>query len=202
MRAAVLREVGAPLQLEDVELDDPKAGEVRVRIEAAGVCHSDLHAVRAHRGGDAPALVPGHEFTGVVTETGPDVTGFAAGDRVIGYSGWGAAREKIAVGTGKLIKMPAGLAADAVQVVKLPRKPTAAEARLAGAAIAGFNGSVALTVLAGGQARVAEIARPGDIVMTLSCGDVYRILPSVREAILAAAGDAGDAPEPAEEPVR
>lgn len=52
-------------------------------------------------------------------------------------------------------------------------------------------------------ARVAEIARPGDIVMTLSCGDVYRILPSVREAILAAAGDeAGDAREPAEEPLR
>lgn len=52
-------------------------------------------------------------------------------------------------------------------------------------------------------ARVAEIARPGDIVMTLSCGDVYRILPSVHEAIVAASGQAGDAPAgPAEEPSR
>ena len=53
--------------------------------------------------------------------------------------------------------------------------------------------------------RVAEIARPGDIVMTLSCGDVYRILPQVREAILAAAPSASvsaDAPDAAEEPLR
>ena len=55
-------------------------------------------------------------------------------------------------------RIPAGLAAEAVQVVKLPRRPAAAEARLAGAAIAGFNGSVPLTVLAGGQARIAEVA--------------------------------------------
>ncbi|MDQ1513274.1 MAG: alcohol dehydrogenase, partial [Microbacteriaceae bacterium] len=43
MRAAVLRETGRPLAVEDVELDAPQAGEVLVRIEAAGVCHSDLH---------------------------------------------------------------------------------------------------------------------------------------------------------------
>lgn len=43
MRAAVLREVGEPLSLEDVDLDEPRAGEVMVRIEAAGVCHNDLH---------------------------------------------------------------------------------------------------------------------------------------------------------------
>ena len=46
MKAAVLREVGAPLTLEDVELDEPKAGEVRVRIEAAGVCQP--HRWMAH----------------------------------------------------------------------------------------------------------------------------------------------------------
>lgn len=54
MKAAVLREIGAPLTLEDVDLDEPKAGEVRVRIEAAGVCHSDLH----HMIGDLPACCP------------------------------------------------------------------------------------------------------------------------------------------------
>jgi leucyl aminopeptidase len=61
-------------------------------------------------------------------------------------------------GSGQVLAFPPGLAAEAVQVVKLPRRPTGAEARLAGATIAGFNGSVPLTVLAGGQARIAEVA--------------------------------------------
>ncbi|MFO1143417.1 MAG: leucyl aminopeptidase [Amaricoccus sp.] len=62
-------------------------------------------------------------------------------------------------GSGHVLAHPAGLAAEAVLVVKLPRRPTPAEARLAGAAIAGFNESVPLTVLAGPQARVAEVAQ-------------------------------------------
>jgi Zn-dependent alcohol dehydrogenase len=43
MRAAVLRQPGLPLRIEDVELDAPRAGELAVRVEAAGVCHSDDH---------------------------------------------------------------------------------------------------------------------------------------------------------------
>jgi Zn-dependent alcohol dehydrogenase len=69
MRTAVLREIGAPLTLEDVELDEPKAGEVLVRIEAAGVCHSDLHYMT----GDLPAKLPlvvGHEGAGIVEGVG------------------------------------------------------------------------------------------------------------------------------------
>jgi leucyl aminopeptidase len=61
-------------------------------------------------------------------------------------------------GSGHVLAHPAGLAAEAVQVVKLPRRASAADARLAGAAIAGFNGSVPLTVLAGGHARAADVA--------------------------------------------
>jgi leucyl aminopeptidase len=61
-------------------------------------------------------------------------------------------------GSGHVLAHPAGLAAEALQVVKLPRRPTPADARLAGAAIAGFNGNVPLTVLAGSQGRIAEIA--------------------------------------------
>ena len=82
MLAAVLRETGAPLSLEQVELDEPGPGEVRVRIEAAGVCHSDLHYVN----GDLPAKLPlvvGHEGAGVVEALGPRTTGrVAVGDRV------------------------------------------------------------------------------------------------------------------------
>nr|WP_294695996.1 alcohol dehydrogenase catalytic domain-containing protein [uncultured Friedmanniella sp.] len=82
MRAAVLREVGAPLQLEEVELDEPGPGEVRVRIEAAGVCHSDLHYMT----GDLVARLPlvlGHEGAGTVEAVGPRArSGVAVGDRV------------------------------------------------------------------------------------------------------------------------
>ena len=66
---------------------------------------------------------------------------------------------KASAGSGHVLAFPAGLAAEAVLVVKLPRKPSPADARRAGAAIAGFNGSVPLAVLAGGHARVAEIAQ-------------------------------------------
>ena len=67
-----------------------------------------------------------------------------------------AAFERAEAGSGHVLAHPAGMAAEAVQVVKLSRKPSAAEARRAGAAIAGFNGTVPLTVLAGGQARAGE----------------------------------------------
>ena len=70
MRAAVLRETGTPLQLEDVELDEPKAREVLVRIEAAGVCHSDLHYMTGDLQAKLP-LVVGHEGAGIVEAVGP-----------------------------------------------------------------------------------------------------------------------------------
>ncbi|HEX6345540.1 NAD(P)-dependent alcohol dehydrogenase [Umezawaea sp.] len=60
---------------------DLRRDDVAVRVDFCGVCHSDLHAVRSLPE-DGPGLVPGHEFTGVVTETGPDVTRFRVGDPV------------------------------------------------------------------------------------------------------------------------
>jgi Zn-dependent alcohol dehydrogenase len=83
MRAAVLREVGAPLQLEDVELDEPRAREVLVRIEAAGVCHSDLHYMTGDLKAKLP-LVVGHEGAGIVEAVGPGVGDrVSVGDRVV-----------------------------------------------------------------------------------------------------------------------
>ncbi len=82
MKAAVLREVGAPLQLEDVELDEPRAGEIAVRIEAAGVCHSDLHYMTGDLQAKLP-LVVGHEGAGIVEAVGPGGSGrVSVGDRV------------------------------------------------------------------------------------------------------------------------
>src|SRR5690606_38935694 len=66
----------------DVTLAGPKAGEVRVRITAAGVCHSDLHVMRGEWDVAAP-LVMGHEGSGVVTELGEGVTSLAVGDHVV-----------------------------------------------------------------------------------------------------------------------
>ena len=76
MKAAVLREIGAPLTVEDVELDEPGPGEVAVRIEAAGVCHSDLHYMTGDLRAKLP-LVVGHEGAGIVEAVGP-----RTGDRV------------------------------------------------------------------------------------------------------------------------
>ncbi|CAM5404734.1 Zn-dependent alcohol dehydrogenase [Leifsonia shinshuensis] len=82
MKAVVFREPSSPIEYTDVELAAPGPGEVRVRIAAAGVCHSDLHVKRGEW--DAPApLVMGHEGSGVVTELGEGVSSLAIGDHVV-----------------------------------------------------------------------------------------------------------------------
>lgn len=81
-RAAVLHKVGGPFVVEEVEVQAPQAGEVLVRMAAAGVCHSDWHIVQ----GIPPKAMPivlGHEGSGVVEAVGPGVTLARPGDRVI-----------------------------------------------------------------------------------------------------------------------
>jgi S-(hydroxymethyl)glutathione dehydrogenase / alcohol dehydrogenase len=83
VRAAVLEEFGAPLVVQEVDLAEPKAGEVLVRIEACGVCHTDLYTAS---GADPSGYVPcvlGHEGAGVVEAIGPDVTLVGPGDHVV-----------------------------------------------------------------------------------------------------------------------
>ncbi len=82
-RAAVAFEAGKPLQIEMVDLDGPKAGEVLVEIKATGVCHTDEFT---RSGGDPEGLFPsilGHEGAGVVLEVGPGVKSLKPGDHVI-----------------------------------------------------------------------------------------------------------------------
>jgi len=82
LKAIVFRDSATPIEFCDVDLVGPAAGEVRVRIAAAGVCHSDLHVKRGEW--DAPApLVMGHEGSGVVTELGEGVTRLTVGDHVV-----------------------------------------------------------------------------------------------------------------------
>jgi S-(hydroxymethyl)glutathione dehydrogenase/alcohol dehydrogenase len=82
-RAAVAIQAGAPLQIEDVELQGPRAGEVLVEIKATGVCHTDAFTLS---GEDPEGIFPsilGHEGAGVVLEVGAGVTAVAPGDHVI-----------------------------------------------------------------------------------------------------------------------
>src|SRR5436190_19179240 len=83
MRAAVLEEFGAPLVVQEIELAEPKAGEVLVRLEACGVCHTDLYtASGADPSGYAPTVL-GHEGAGVVERVGDGVASVAPGDHVV-----------------------------------------------------------------------------------------------------------------------
>lgn len=83
MKAAVLEEFGRPLVIQEVELAEPKSGEVLVRLEACGVCHTDMYtASGADPSGYAPAVL-GHEGGGVVEAVGPDVRDLAVGDHVV-----------------------------------------------------------------------------------------------------------------------
>ena len=82
MKAAVLFKPNEPLQVVECELDPPKAGEVRVKMKASGVCQSDWHIMN----GDWPSpmpIVPGHEAAGEIAECGPGVTTVKPGDHVI-----------------------------------------------------------------------------------------------------------------------
>lgn len=83
IRAAVLEEFGQPLAVQEVELAEPRAGEVLVRLEACGVCHTDMYtASGADPSGYAPAVL-GHEGAGVVEKVGADVTSVKPGDHVV-----------------------------------------------------------------------------------------------------------------------
>ncbi|MBE8476685.1 Zn-dependent alcohol dehydrogenase [Streptomyces justiciae] len=82
VRAAVLPAVGAPLEITDIELPDPGPGQVRVRLAAAGVCHSDLSLSNGTMRVPVPAIL-GHEGAGTVVAVGEGVTGVAPGDGVV-----------------------------------------------------------------------------------------------------------------------
>ena len=83
MRAAVLEEFGEPLVVQELELAEPRAGEVLVRLVACGVCHTDLYtASGVDPSGYAPAVL-GHEGAGVVEALGEGVTDLELGDHVV-----------------------------------------------------------------------------------------------------------------------
>lgn len=83
MKAAVLHQVGAPLEICDVTISKPGPHEVLVRSAAVGLCHSDLHIIDGSIAMPLPVVL-GHEVAGVVEAVGPEVRGLVAGDHVVG----------------------------------------------------------------------------------------------------------------------
>ena len=82
MKAAVLREVDRPLDVEEVQVDNPGPREVLIRTRASGICHSDLHFVEGKYSIPMPAVL-GHEAAGTVEAVGEQVTYVRPGDTVV-----------------------------------------------------------------------------------------------------------------------
>jgi NDMA-dependent alcohol dehydrogenase len=82
MKAAVCYEFGKPLVVEEVDIAPPKTGEIKVKLVACAICHSDIHYMEGAWGGTLPAVY-GHEAAGIVKEVGPGVELVEPGDHVV-----------------------------------------------------------------------------------------------------------------------
>ena len=82
MKAAVCREVGQPLSIEEVAIAEPEWGEVKVKLIACAICHSDIMFIDGHWEAALPAVY-GHEASGVIESVGPGVSNVCAGDHVV-----------------------------------------------------------------------------------------------------------------------
>ena len=82
MKAAVCHEFGEPLVVEDLELTSPQSGEVKIKLAACAICHSDIHYMEGAWGGVLPAVY-GHEASGIVEEVGRGVVLVEPGDHVV-----------------------------------------------------------------------------------------------------------------------
>jgi NADPH:quinone reductase len=112
MKAVLCTHFGTPDDLEIADIPEPKAGpgEAVVAIKAAALNFFDLLIIAGKYQHKPPfPFSPAAEFAGVVESVGAGVSHVAPGDRVIGWSGWGAAREKIAAGAAHLVKLPENL---------------------------------------------------------------------------------------------
>ena len=85
IKAAVTRAFNAPFTIEEVELAEPRTGEVEVTLGAVAICHSDISYAEGAWGGKLPAIF-GHEAAGTITKMGQGVAGFAEGDRAVDMS--------------------------------------------------------------------------------------------------------------------
>src|SRR5215217_1658423 len=97
----------ADMAVEEVEEPEPQAGEIIIRVKAVGLNFFDtLIIVGKYQYRPAPPFSPGAEVSGIVASVGEGVGGFATGDRVMAFTGWGGARELVAVKAARVVTMP------------------------------------------------------------------------------------------------
>lgn len=158
IRAAVCREFGKPLTIEELRLAPPTGRAVEVTVDACAICHSDISYADGIWGGRLPAVY-GHEAAGHVSALGPSVTGFAVGDRVI-VTLIRACGGCAACGAGRPVacESPGGPAP-----LTLPDGSPVTQAMFCGA----FAEKVVVD-----QSQVAPVpdAMPADVASLLSCG--------------------------------
>jgi S-(hydroxymethyl)mycothiol dehydrogenase len=186
VRGVVARAKGEPVEITDIVIPDPGPGEVKVRVQACGVCHTDLHYREGGINDEFPFLL-GHEAAGVIDAVGPDVTGLVPGDFVI--LNWRAvcgacrsclrgkpqycfathnATQKMTLADGTELSPALGIGAFAEktlvaagQATKVPSAKPAAAGLLGCGVMAGFGAAV----------NTAAVGR-GDSVAVFGCGGV------------------------------
>ena len=170
VRAAVCRAFGQPMAVEELRLAPPREGEVRVRIEAVAVCHSDISLADGGWGGTLPAVY-GHEAAGRVTEVGPGARGLGPGDRVI---------VTLIRSCGACVPCASGRPAYCAEGPPPgPLSTPEGEPVLAGMVTGAF--AEAVTVHASQVARVPE-EMPAEAACLLSCGVVTGVGAAVNAA--------------------
>ena len=193
MKAAILNDYQTPLSIEEVQIDSPKAGEVKVRIAATGVCHSDYHVMKGEWKFGVPIIL-GHEASGIVEEVGEGVTGIKPGDHaalsfrpwcgrcrlcIIGRSvmceGYQGDRFKMADGTARVHRdgedlRVLGRMGSFAEYVVMPAEqvvPVSKEVPLDVLALIGC----AVTTGVGAVVNTAKV-EPGSTVAVIGCGGV------------------------------
>ena len=186
-RAVIARSVGAPVTVETIVVPDPGPGEALVKVQACGVCHTDLHYREGAIGDEFPYLL-GHEAAGIVEAVGPDVVGVAPGDFVI--LNWRAvcgtcracrrgepqycfatfnATQKMTLQDGTELSPALGIGAFAERTLVAAGQctPVDASARPAAAGLLGCGVTAGL-----GAAMFTGEVGPGDSVAVFGCGGV------------------------------
>ncbi|MGW3131415.1 S-(hydroxymethyl)mycothiol dehydrogenase [Streptomyces sp. NPDC001123] len=187
VRAVVARSKGAPVSLETIVVPDPGPGEALVRIEACGVCHTDLHYREGGISDEFPFLL-GHEAAGVVEAVGDDVTDVAPGDFVI--LNWRAvcgqcraclrgrpwycfathnAKQKMTLTDGTELSPALGIGAFAEKTLVAAGQCTKVDRRASAAAV-GLLGCGVMAGL-GAALNTGDVGR-GDSVAVIGCGGV------------------------------
>ncbi len=193
--AAVLWGVNEQWNIEEVDLDGPKEGEVLISFEATGLCHSDHHVVTGDFAGVPLPIIGGHEGAGIVQETGPGVRGLEVGDHVVtsflpacGRCRWCASGHQNLCDLGALILV--GLQADGTYRRKVRGTDVgilsgvgsfSQYGTLSEASVVKIDDDVPLSracllgcgVMTGwGSAVNTADVRPGDTVVVIGCGGI------------------------------